>query len=139
MLKSVTARDYMASGLVTFKPDTDVLEAVKDLLEYRISGAPVVDDHHRLVGVISEKDCLKTVLSAAYNGDWGATVAELMTKEVETVAADASIVEVAEMFVKDNRRRYPVVDDEGRLVGQISRRDILRALEFFVSPKAKRA
>jgi len=134
MLKSVTARDYMATYLVTFKTDTDVLEAVNSLLQYRISGAPVVDEQNHMLGIISEKDCLKAVLSAAYHDDLGATVGELMTKHVETVDADISILDVAELFLKTNIRRYPVLH-EGRLVGQISRRDILRAFVRFVNPK----
>ena len=136
MLKSVTARDYMETTLVTFRPEMDVLEAVEWLLEYRISGAPVVDEQHQLIGVLSEKDCLKTVLSAAYHDDLGATVGELMTPKPETVDADTSIVDLAELFLKTNRRRFPVVD-EGVLIGQISRRDVLRAFERFVNPKAR--
>jgi CBS domain-containing protein len=136
MLKSVTARDYMATNVVTFTADMDVLEAVEWLLDYQISGAPVIDEQHQLVGMLSEKDCLKTVLSAAYHDDLGATVGELMTAGVETVDADTSIVELAELFLKTNRRRYPVVE-EGRLVGQISRRDVLKAFERFVNPKAR--
>jgi CBS domain-containing protein len=136
MLKSVTARDYMATNLITFTPDMDVLEAVEWLLDYQISGAPVVDEQHQLIGVLSERDCLQTVLSAAYHDDLGATVGELMTAQVDTVEADTSIVELAEMFLKSNRRLYPVVE-EGRLVGQISRRDVLKAFERFVNPKAK--
>jgi CBS domain-containing protein len=124
----------MATYLVTFKTDTDVLEAVNSLLQYRISGAPVVDEQNHMLGIISEKDCLKAVLSAAYHDDLGATVGELMTKNVETVDADISILDVAELFLKTNIRRYPVLH-EGRLVGQISRRDILRAFVRFVNPK----
>jgi CBS domain-containing protein len=124
----------MATYLVTFKTDTDVLEAVNSLLQYRISGAPVVDEQNHMLGIISEKDCLKAVLSAAYHDDLGATVGELMTKDVETVDADISILDVAELFLQTNIRRYPVLH-EGRLVGQISRRDILRAFVRFVNPK----
>jgi CBS domain-containing protein len=136
MLHSVTARDYMAAYLITFNTDTDVLEAVNLLLQYRISGAPVVDEQHHIIGIISEKDCLKAVLTAAYHEDLGVTVGDLMTPNVKSVDADMSIVEVAEKFLEDNVRRYPVLE-EGRLVGQISRRDILRAFIRFVNPKAK--
>ena len=136
MLKSVTVRDYMAAYVVTFNPDTDVLEAVNDLLQYRISGAPVVDEQHHIVGIVSEKDCLKAVLSAAYHDDLGVNVGDIMTHKVETVDAEMSIVELAEKFLAENVRRYPVLE-EGRLVGQISRRDILRAFVRFVNPRAK--
>lgn len=135
MLRSVTARDYMATTLVTFTPDMDVIEAVRMLVEYRISGAPVVDGKHHLIGMLSEKDCLKSVLSASYHGDLGATVGDLMTPHVEAVDAESSIIDIAERFLEHNRRRYPVLE-EGRLVGQISRRDVLRAFQKFVNPKA---
>ncbi len=136
MLHSVTARDYMATTLVTFTPDMDVLQAVKMLVEYKIAGAPVVDEKKHLVGMLSEKDCLKTVLSATYHDDLGATVGDLMTPNVEWVDADTSIVEIAEMFLEHNRRHYPVLD-EGRLVGKIARRDVLRAFLKFVNPKSR--
>ena len=136
MLRSVTARDYMATTLVTFTPDMDVIEAVRMLVEYRISGAPVVDGKNHLIGMLSEKDCLKSVLSASYHDALGATVGDLMTPHVEAVDAEMSIIEIAERFLEHGRRRYPVLDD-GRLVGQISRRDVLRAFQKFVNPKAK--
>jgi CBS domain-containing protein len=77
---------------------------------------------------------MKTVLSAAYHDDLGGTVGELMTRTVETVDVDMGIVELAERFLKTSVRRYPVLDD-GRLVGQISRRDVLRAFLIFMDPR----
>ncbi len=134
MLRSVTVRDYMATYLVTFTPDMDAIEAVDHLLQYRISGAPVVDEQHHLIGMLTEKDCMKTVLSAAYHDDLGATVGDLMSREVETIEADMGMIELAERFLKTHIRRYPVLDD-GRLVGQISRRDVLRAFLIFMDPR----
>jgi CBS domain-containing protein len=134
MLRSVTVRDYMATYLVTFTENMDAIEAVDHLLQYRISGAPVVDEQHHLIGMLTEKDCMKTVLSAAYHDDLGATVGDLMTRTVETVDVETGIIDLAEKFLKTNIRRYPVVDD-GRLVGQISRRDVLRAFLIFMDPR----
>lgn len=123
-----TAQDFMTASLVTFTPDMDVMEAIRILVEQGISGAPVVDSHGNLIGMLSERDCLKVALSAGYHGDWGGRVSEYMHPEVETVDADTSIVDVARMFTEGRFRRYPVMKDN-RLVGQISRRDVLRALE----------
>lgn len=134
MLRSVTVRDYMATYLVTFTETMDAIEAVDHLLQYRISGAPVVDEQKHLIGMLTEKDCMKTVLSAAYHDDLGATVGDLMTRTVETIDVDMSMVELAERFLKTSIRRYPVLDD-GRLVGQISRRDVLRAFLIFMDPR----
>jgi len=128
MLQSVAVRDYMSANLVTVTPDMDVLRAIHALVQNRISGAPVVDHHGHLVGVISEKDCLKVALHAGYHKEYGGKVSEYMTREVKTVDADTSILEVARMFLQRAPRRYPVMDGN-RLVGQVSRRDVLRALE----------
>ncbi len=129
MLKSVTVRDYMTSAMITLKPEIDVLEAAQTMLEYRLTGAAVIDDHNRLVGYLSEKDCLHTVLSAIYHGDLGDRVMDRMTKDVRTVHPDDSIADVAERFLKDNNRMYPVMEKD-RLVGMISRQSILKALQY---------
>jgi CBS domain-containing protein len=127
--KSCLVRDYMARTLVTFKPDTDVLDAVHVLVKNRIAGAPVVDDAGNLLGMLSEFDCMKIALHAGYHGDWGGPVSEYMTDGVQTVDAEMSIIDLAEEFVETSFRRFPVMQNN-RLVGQISRRDVLRALEY---------
>ena len=126
-IKAAQVRDYMSTHLVKFTPDTDVLDAIHELVQHRIAGAPVVDDHGNLVGMLSEFDCLKVVLTAGYHGDPGGPVSDLMVRDVKTVDAGMSIVDMAELFLETGIRRYPVLTDN-RLVGQISRRDVLRAL-----------
>lgn len=123
-----SVKDYMAKDLVTFSPETNVLSAIRTLLRHKISGAPVVDDNNQIVGMISEKDCLQTFLGSSYYNEMGALVSEIMTSPVITVDANASIVEVAEKFLKNNYRRFPVLE-QGELIGQISRRDILKAIK----------
>lgn len=127
MLRSVLVKDYMSANLVTFTPQMDVLNAIQMLVDHRISGAPVVDETGNVVGVLSQKDCLKVALDASYHGEWGGRVSEFMSRNAKTVEAETSILEVAEMFMKDEYRRYPVME-ENRLIGQISRHDVLRAL-----------
>jgi CBS domain-containing protein len=126
-LKSALVRDYMAGQLVTFKPDMDVLDALYELVKHRIAGAPVVDDHGVLIGMLSELDCLKIALNAGYYGDSGGPVSEYMTPDVETIDAEMSIIDLAQKFLQSGYRRFPVLLNN-RLVGQISRRDVLRAL-----------
>ena len=121
-------KDYMARTLVTFKPDTDVLNAVNTLVKHRIAGAPVVDDAGNIVGVLSELDCMKVALYAGYHGEYGGPVADYMSTDVKTVNAEMSIVDLAQLFVDTPYRRFPVTQ-QNRLVGQISRRDVLRALD----------
>lgn len=135
MLSSLKVRDYMAANLVSFSPDTDIFTAVHALVKNRISGAPVLDEHGNLLGVLSERDCVKVALDAGYYSEAGGKVIEYMTKDVRTIDSDMSILELAELFLKDTYRRYPVVEDN-RLVGQVSIRDVLRALEVISSPEA---
>lgn len=131
MLRSVKVEDYMATGLVSFKPETDLFEAINSLLNYKISGAPVVNENGELVGLISEVDCLRAILTLTYHEEEvGGQVKDCMTTEVETVGHDEDIVDVAKVFIEKGRRRLPVVQN-GKMVGQISRSDILRAVEVF--------
>lgn len=123
----IKVKDYMSASLVVLSPATAILDAARRLVDSRISGAPVVDQMGNLVGVLSEKDCMRIALQAGYHSEVAGTVAEYMHKEVKTVDAERNIVDVAMMFIEDDYRRYPVMKD-GRLVGQISRRDVLKAL-----------
>ncbi len=135
MLGRIAAKDYMAANLITFQPTDDIFSAVHKLIENRISGAPVVDEHGNLLGMLSERDCVKIALDAEYYGEPGGQVGEFMTRTVETVDAETSVLEVAERFMSSPFRRYPVMQDN-RLVGQISIRDVLRALEVLSAPEA---
>ena len=128
MPKSVATNAYMSATLVPFTPDMDILKAISLLIDKRISGGPVVDRQGNLVGVLSEKDCLKVALHAGYHSESAGTVAEYMQTNTKTVDVDTNIVDIAGMFLRDGYRRYPVLKDN-LLVGQISRRDVLRALE----------
>jgi len=127
-LKSCLVKDYMARTLITFKPDTPVLDAVHVLVKNRIAGAPVVDDEGNLLGMLSELDCMRVALQAGYHGDYGGPVRDYMTEGVKTVSMEMSIVDLAQVFIDQHSRRFPVTD-KNRLVVQISRRDVLRALE----------
>jgi CBS domain-containing protein len=128
MLSSLKVKDYMLGDALAFSPETNILEAAHLLVEHHLSGAPVIDADERVVGFLSEKDCLKAALNASYYEELGGLVKEFMTPSVVSVDAESSLTKAAEMFVQQGHRCYPVVDD-GRLVGQLSRRDTLKALE----------
>ncbi|PJI84364.1 CBS domain protein [Yoonia maricola] len=119
--------DYMVVDLITLSPETEINRAMHVLLDHRISGAPVVDKNGDLVGVLSKKDCLKAALEASYYREWGGTVAQHMSKDVETLDAGTDIVAATKAFLNNTYRRFPVIE-EGQLVGQISRADVLRAM-----------
>jgi len=130
MLKSVLIKDYMATSLITFNEATTIVEAIQYLNTHKISGAPVVDKDGGLIGMLSEKDCLKVALQSSYYEDWVAgSVTDYMSTEIKTIQEMESIVDLAEMFSKTSLKRAPVLNDAGKLVGQISRSDVLRALE----------
>lgn len=126
MIHSIAVKDYMVVSLITFSPSMDVMQAIDVLVKNRVSGAPVVDDHGNLVGLLSEKDCMKVAIQAGYYEELGGLVEDYMTKNVVTVESESSVLDLAKMFLEKGPRRYPVVEDN-RLVGQISRRDVLRA------------
>ncbi|WP_454064644.1 CBS domain-containing protein [Candidatus Nitrospira salsa] len=124
-LHSVLVKDFMKANPVTFTPDMDIHKAMKVLVEQWLSGAAVIDLRGNLVGLLSETDCLRVGLNAAYHDEWGGTVGDYMTREVKTIEADSSIVEIAELFTQTPYRRYPVLQ-KNRLVGQLSRRDVMK-------------
>lgn len=133
--RAAKARDYMARNLVVLAPEMDVLHAIGIFVEKQISGAPVLDRFGTLVGMLSEKDCMRIALTAGYYGEWGGRVEEYMHSPVATIDADMPIVEVAQLFAEREYRRYPVTED-ARLVGQISRSDVLRALQEIAGQSA---
>ncbi len=121
--------DFMVRKVVTVTPETDAHDAIDRLLRHRISGMPVVDASGRLVGMLSERDCLKTLTNAQYYNMPTALVRDLMSTALCTVPPDTGLMEVAEVFVCNRFRRVPVVDAGDKLVGQISRRDVLEAIQ----------
>lgn len=126
MSKIVYVRDFMVTRVLTLSPEQDIFQAMKILIEHRFSGAPVVDAQQKLLGMLSEKDCLRVFASGAYYYGAGGRVADYMTKAVATVDPDDELFKVADIFMSQSFRRLPVVED-GKLVGQISRRDVLMA------------
>ena len=125
-MKSVKVADYMTRRLVTVAPHTSVVAAMGLMLENKISGMPVVTDRGELVGMLSEVDAMRVVVQGSYYDESTGVVADFMHAPVETVSPELDIYTLAEMFVSNHRRRYPVVTAAGALVGQISRRDVLR-------------
>jgi CBS domain-containing protein len=127
MRKLPLVADFMTTKLKTLSPEEDILEAVQLLLKHKISGAPVVDDQGKLVGVLSEKDCL-TLLARGVDHDVPqGTVSQFMSVEIRTMPPEMDIYYAAGKFLNAHHRRFPVVQD-GKLIGLIARRDILRAM-----------
>ena len=129
MDRSDLVTKYMAKDLITFSPDDDIMDAMAVIVKNKISGAPVTDKDRNLVGMLSESDCIKTVLDGPYNNLPGGNgvVSDYMSRKVTTIESNKTIMEVATKFVKTPYRRFPVVD-RGKLVGQISISDVLKAI-----------
>ena len=124
-MHSLKVKDYMAKKLVTFTPEMNVVEAMTQILANSISAAPVVDANGQLVGILSEVDLMAVVIQDSYYNEPLGIVGDYMQTPVDTVDSNLDIYTLAERFTHE-RRRYPVVC-EGKLVGQISRRDVLVA------------
>ncbi len=121
-------RDFMAHDVPTLTPDAPVVEAVEFLLDKQVTGAPVVDKQGAIVGIITEYDCLKLLAEGANNQMPTGKVSDYMSKKVITVPAHMNIYFVAGMFLNAQVRRFPVVED-GKLIGAVTRYDILRAVK----------
>ncbi|HVS63909.1 MAG TPA: CBS domain-containing protein [Thermoanaerobaculia bacterium] len=127
-----TARDAMTDWYCTFRPETDIVEAIESLVRKRAAGAPVVDEEERLVGVITEKDSLRVLANAAYGEQAGGRVGEHMSRVGATVTPDMDLFAVAHVFLQTNFPVLPVTDHRGRLLGRISRQDMLRQVHVFM-------
>ena len=126
--KTLLVEDIMSRNLIVFKPEETIHEVMKKFIKYRISGGPVVNEKGDLIGVISEADCMKEVSESRYFNlpILDKSVSSFMTTNVDTIDASKTIFEAASNFFKTSRRRFPVME-KNKLVGQISRKDIVIA------------
>lgn len=121
----------MKKSLVTLRPEMPIAEAIRILLKNRISGAPVLDESGKLVGICSELDCLRVLAAGEFYTDdhhEDGRVSDYMSREFKTVGPHEDIYSLAHYFTTHAVRRLPVLQN-GELVGQLSRRDVLRAME----------
>jgi len=116
--------------MTTLRPDQSIKEAIGIILSKKISGAPVLDENGHLVGNLSEKDCLQVIVDQARKNQSieGKTVANYMSTKVFTISANTNVVDAAIEFLSSPIRRYAVVD-KGNIIGELSRREILRAAQ----------
>lgn len=131
MLRSLRIADHMNPKPIKVHVDDSLIEAADTITRHKVSGACVVDSEGRLVGVLSEVDCLRAVISATYNNtnEFG-TVRDAMTAEVQCCELNDNIVDVATDMLSKGHRRRPVVA-QGKLIGQLTCRRILRAAKAF--------
>ncbi|MEA3499496.1 MAG: CBS domain-containing protein [Candidatus Marinimicrobia bacterium] len=122
MTKTLTAKDIMTKDVITIGPDIFLDKAIKKLIENKISGMPVVDENEKMIGIISEKD----ILNFAFCGYLRSTkVKEAMSTDVIHFGPETRIEKIAVAISKNHFRRVPIIK-EGKVVGIVSRRDIIR-------------
>ena len=120
---------YMTKKLITFNPGDSLVHVINLLIKNKISGGPVVNDKNELIGIISEGDCMKHISDSKYYNmpmDSDNTVEKNMASEVETIDKNMNIFDAATKFISSKRRRFPIVEN-GKLIGQISQKDVLKA------------
>jgi len=121
----------MTAAVICLTPEMEVMQAMQLFVEHQISGAPVLDERGDLIGMLTERDCIQTVISSGYHGNsLSGRVSEYMSRDVVSVEAETSLLEAANRFVTGKFRRYPVLSNH-RLVGIVSRRDVISAVLRF--------
>ncbi|HET6533124.1 MAG TPA: CBS domain-containing protein [Actinoplanes sp.] len=135
-----TVQDVMTRDVASVAPDTTYREVVDTLVDRRVSATPVVDDEGRVLGLVSEADLLHKIEAVGQTDRprivrssrraaakaQAVTAADLMTAPAVTVSPETSVIAAARRLESERVKRMPVVDAEGRLVGIVSRRDLLR-------------
>jgi CBS-domain-containing membrane protein len=125
--ESLTVADCMTPARNTIPETANVTEAVQLLLKHKMLGSAVIDDQQHLVGYISEQDCLKHLITDSYYRENTTLVSEIMRKDVLTMSGNMSIIDLAQIMTQDKPKKYPVTDHR-RLIGEITRTDVLAAL-----------
>jgi len=124
------AKDIMTTELILGHPNMTVEDAIKALVNNRITGLPIVDNDRKIVGVLSEYDVIKSVegKTEKHPIDLGAKID--FTAKVTTIGEDAPLPEIFSLFLEKKVRRLPVVNSKEELVGIITRRDVMRVLFY---------
>ena len=126
-MRSILVSDFMNHQPTVILNTANIRDAVILMLEKKIIGVSVVDEDHNLAGYLSEQDCVAQMLNVVFHSEEPGPVHEVMAKDVMTVTPDTTVVELAETIITARPKNYPVIDD-GKLVGLISRTEVLQAL-----------
>jgi predicted transcriptional regulator len=126
-MESLKVKDYMTQRTITFTKDMSLTAALDKVMQSPILGGPVIDDNEKVIGFISEQDLLDKLVKVSYHCQDTHLVGDCMYEEVLSVSPETSIIELADMMKVGKPKVYPVIDN-GKLVGIITRRDVLRAI-----------
>ena len=131
-MSDVELQKYMLNKPITVKPEMTLFRAAHQILRYKVSGVCVIDDDNNLVGILSELDCLRAIVNSDEEAEM-VLVADVMTTEIECSHPHDDIIRVASSMLEKKHRRLPVSVD-GKLAGQITCRQILKAIKDFAAP-----
>lgn len=129
-MESLQVGDYMNQHPVKLGLGMPVAEAVEKLLQSGQSGGPVIDTNGYVVGFLSEQDCIRCMIESSYYREQVCLVKDIMVTDVLTVKPYSSVLELAQKFMSDKPKVYPVIDDDDYLVGVISRANVLHAIDM---------
>jgi CBS domain-containing protein len=126
-IEALTVADCMVPARLTLTPETTIPEAVEKMLATQLIGAPVVDENGKVVGYVSEQDCLRYMISDSYYSDQRELVGDVMKHDVLFAEPSMAIIDLAQMMSGNKPKKYPVCEN-GKLVGVINRTHVLQAL-----------
>jgi CBS domain-containing protein len=132
---TIKARDFMTTDVVVFRTTQTLSEAIDVMVGRKLSGAPVLDEQGKVVGVLSEFDCMKVMVASSFHQEGMPgmrAISELMSRKLHFVDPDADLYTISHLFITHRIRRVPVLD-HGALVGLVSRRDIVRAMHTLIN------
>lgn len=137
-VKMLTAADIMSKRPVAVHRDASIADAIDVMLRRDLSGLPVIDDGRRLVGILSERDCLRVIAVGQYTNDDHErlrSVAEFMSPPTYTAAPEVGLYSLADFFLTHHQRRLPILQRD-KLIGIVSRRDVLRGIQEMIRRRA---
>lgn len=126
--EAISISDYISHKQVIIHKEDAISHVVELLVKTGLTGSPVVDDSNRVIGFISEHDCMKKVIGDTYFSQDSATAQDLMQTKVTSIKTNANILQAADMLQAGGHRLFPVVDADNRPVGILTRGNILKGL-----------
>ncbi len=127
-LQDLKVSHFMTGKGISFKKEMTIETAVEKLLKSKYIGGPVVDEVGRVIGWLSEQDCLAKMIEASYYCELVALVEDIMVTTGLTVKPDMSIVDLAQQMLNSKPKIYPVVDENNMFIGLITRKGVLAAM-----------
>lgn len=129
MLNNLQVKEFMSGKTIAFTKEMNLQMAVEKLLTSNLIGGPVIDDQGKVVGWLSEQDCMAKLMEASYYSDHSALVGDVMSTETLTIASTLSIMDLAQKMIHEKPKMYPVLDTDNVYIGLITRKQVLGAMK----------